>query len=217
MTGKVLVAGVGNIFLSDDGFGVEVINQLTSRVAAESTVLPDDVELLDVGIRGMHLAYQLLDGYRALVLVDATQRGGEPGTLYLLEHDMNAPAESEGFDAHGMDPGSVLAQLGELSRAVSGGSALPLDRVLVVGCEPAQLDEGMGLSPPVAAAVDAAVRTVTEIVSGMLAGEGDRDAGSTAVWSRAGGSRSPGAGVAAGSGEVSGNPGDVTLPAAGRD
>ena len=82
----VLVAGVGNIFRSDDGFGVEVVRRL------RDADLPDGVELLDVGIRGMHLAYQLLDGYTALVLIDATARGGSPGELYLLEHDLDAAA-----------------------------------------------------------------------------------------------------------------------------
>ena len=82
---KVLVAGIGNTFLSDDGFGVEVVARLRGRE------LPAHVELVDTGIRGMHLAYQLLDGYDVLVLVDAVARGSDPGTLYVLEHDLDAP------------------------------------------------------------------------------------------------------------------------------
>ena len=86
---RVLVAGIGNTFLSDDGFGVEVIARLRSRE------LPAHVELVDTGIRGMHLAYQLLDGYDVLVLVDAVARGSDPGTLYVLEHDLDAPRDAE--------------------------------------------------------------------------------------------------------------------------
>lgn len=162
MTGKVLVAGVGNIFLSDDGFGVEVIARLRERE------LPEHVELVDTGIRGMHLAYQLLDGYDALVLVDAVARGSDPGTLYVLEHDLDAPHEGAAFDAHGMDPAAVLAQLEGLASAM--GLDRPVGRVLVVGCEPASLDEGMGLSPAVAAAVEPAVDTVTTLVTQLPEG-----------------------------------------------
>ena len=100
---RVLVAGVGNVFLSDDGFGVEVARRLAGRD------LPAGVEVADIGIRGMHLAYRLLDGYRALVLVDTVRQGHPPGTLYLLEHDLDGPAdEAARFDAHGMEPGAVL-------------------------------------------------------------------------------------------------------------
>jgi hydrogenase maturation protease len=158
---KVLVAGIGNTFLSDDGFGVEVIARLRGRE------LPEHVELVDTGIRGMHLAYQLLDGYDVLVLVDAVARGSDPGTLYVLEHDMDAPQEAA-FDPHGMDPAAVLAQLDGLAAAM--GIARPVGRVLVVGCEPASLDEGMGLSAAVAAAVGPAADTVTELVTQLPEG-----------------------------------------------
>ena len=159
---RVLVAGVGNVFLSDDGFGVEVVRQLR-----EAGGLPPGVEIVDTGIRGMHLAYQLLDGYDVLVLVDAVARGSDPGTLYVLEHDLDAPREAA-FDPHGMDPAAVLAQLDGLAAAM--GLARPLGRVLVVGCEPASLDEGMGLSPAVAAAVGPAVDTVTTLVTQLPEG-----------------------------------------------
>ncbi len=119
----------------------------------------------------MHLAYQLLDGYDVLVIVDATQRGGEPGTVYTLEHDLDAPqAEGQALDAHGMDPGAVLALLDGLATAM--GIERPVGRVLVVGCEPAALDEGIGLSAPVAAAVEPAVRAVTELVTTLTISEG---------------------------------------------
>ena len=151
----VLVAGVGNVFLSDDGFGVEVVRTLTGR-------LPDGVSLVDSGIRGMDLAYRLLDGYDVLVLVDATQRGGEPGTLYTLEHDLKAPPSGAALDGHGMDPAAVLDLVAGLAASMDLGP--PVGRVLVIGCEPAVLDEGIGLSPPVAAAVERAAMAVIELV-----------------------------------------------------
>lgn len=153
-----LVAGVGNIFLGDDGFGVETVRRLAR------CELPPGVEVSDVGVRGVHLAYQLLDGYDTLVLVDATARGGEPGTLYLIEAGEPASASTgEGvpLDGHRMSPDTVLALLGTLC---AGTGATPPRRVLVVGCEPADVDEGIGLSPHVAAAVPEAVRMVSELV-----------------------------------------------------
>jgi hydrogenase maturation protease len=152
MTARMLIAGVGNIFLGDDGFGAEVARRLA---AAD---LPDWVRVADYGISGIHLAYDLAEGYETTVLVDASARGGEPGTVYLLEIDAGAPpaGESALFDAHGMQPDVVLSLLGLL-----GADA---GRVLVVGCEPASVDEGIGLSAPVAAAVDEAVRVVLDLV-----------------------------------------------------
>lgn len=161
----VLVAGIGNLFLSDDAFGVEVVRGLG--------VLPDGVRVLDSGIRGMHLAYELLDGYDAVVLVDAVRRGGEPGTLYTLEHDLDAPtAAGAALDGHGMDPGSVLDLLRGLASTMD--VERPVGRVLVVGCEPASLDEGIGLTPAVAAAVGPAVEAVRELVGSLLTTEGAR-------------------------------------------
>lgn len=156
---KTLVAGIGNVFLSDDAFGVEVVRALRHDHLRD---LPDGVRVLDSGIRGMHLAYELLDGYDAVVLVDATRRGGEPGTLHTLEHDLDAPAPPAALDGHGMDPASVLGLLRDL--AASMEVPRPVGRVLVVGCEPACLDEGIGLSPAVAAAVGPAVDMVRELV-----------------------------------------------------
>lgn len=157
----VLVAGIGNVFLSDDGFGVAVVDRL--RQAA----LPAGVELMDVGIRGMHLAYRLLDGCDVLVLVDAAARGTEPGTVQVLEHDLDAPGGEAALDAHGMDPAAVLSLLDGLARSM--GLDRPVGRVLVVTCEPAVLDEGIGLSPPVATAVGPAADTVVRVVGELLA------------------------------------------------
>jgi hydrogenase maturation protease len=162
MTGRVLVAGVGNIFLGDDGFGAEVARRLATAD------LPSWVEVADYGISGMHLAYDLADGYETAVLIDAAPRGGEPGTLTVIEANRarQDPA-SRLFDAHGMQPDVVLGALDLLGAA---------PRVLVVGCEPASLDYGMELSEPVAGAVDEAVRVVMDLVEGFAAARGGEGA-----------------------------------------
>ncbi|MHB9863981.1 hydrogenase maturation protease [Streptomyces sp. YIM S03343] len=153
-SGRVLVAGIGNIFLGDDGFGVETVRALTARP------LPGQVETADIGVRGVHLAYQLLDGYDTVILVDATARGAEPGTLHVIEPEATgAPAAPDG---HRMTPDAVLALLGTL--CASTGARAPR-RMLVVGCEPARLDEGIGLSPAVSDAVPRAVRLIEELLA----------------------------------------------------
>lgn len=156
-SGRVLVAGIGNIFLGDDGFGVETVRVLAGRQ------LPPHVEAVDIGVRGVHLAYQVLDGYDTLILVDATARGEDPGTLYVIEHDTAGGGEPHGapLDGHRMTPDTVLALLGTLC-AGTGGQ--PPRRTLVVGCEPASVAEGIGLSPPVTAAVPEAVRLIEELL-----------------------------------------------------
>jgi hydrogenase maturation protease len=158
---KILVAGIGNIFLGDDGFGVEVIRRL-----AEAE-FPEGVLVRDFGIRGYDLAYALLDGYDLIILVDAVPRGSPPGTLYVIEPEMDSPpAESRGLDAHAMNPVSVL-QLAKSMGPVSG-------TVLLVGCEPATLggDEGeMGLSEAVAAVVDQAATLVKRLIKDHLNSE----------------------------------------------
>jgi hydrogenase maturation protease len=161
--GRTLVACLGNIFLSDDGFGVEVARRLAGQP------LPDGVRVTDYGIRGMHLAYDLAEGFDTTILVDTAQRGEEPGTVYLIEPEPQAgqgdAASLALFNAHGMQPDLVLSLAGSL-----GGDA---GRVLVVGCEPATLEEGIGLSAPVAAAVDEAAAMVTRLVTaGQPAGNG---------------------------------------------
>ena len=157
---RILVAGVGNIFLGDDGFGVEV----AARLAHEPPT--DRVKIADFGIRGVHLAYELLDGYETVVLVDAISRGDPPGTVSVLEAP-TGPDEGSGgdgvleaMDAHGMQPAAVLAMLSDL-----GGR---LDRVLVIGCEPADVTEGIGLSPAVSAAVGVAVDAVREVIASLV-------------------------------------------------
>ncbi|MFJ7210785.1 hydrogenase maturation protease [Amycolatopsis sp. NPDC098790] len=152
MRPRVLVAGIGNTFLSDDGFGVEVIKEL------EAADLPPWVQIADYGIAVTHLAYDLMGGYDTTILLDATPHGRPPGTLSLLEADTDDLTASASIDAHGLRPDAVFRLLNLL-----GGDA---GRVLVVGCEPACLDGGIGLSPEVAAAVPAAVRAVTELAWG---------------------------------------------------
>jgi hydrogenase maturation protease len=151
---KVLVAGIGNVFLGDDGFGVEVAR----RLAAED--LPDWVRVADFGIRGVHLAYELLEGYDTAILVDAAPRGGAPGTVYVIQPDLDAQprvaAEDVLVDGHGMEPDAVIALL----RALGG----EMPRLLVVGCEPAEVTERMGLSAAAAGAVDRALAVVHELV-----------------------------------------------------
>ncbi len=155
--GKTLIAGVGNIFLGDDGFGVEAVRRLAEHP------LPEGVEVVDAGVRGVHLAYQMLEGYHTVLLMDAAARGGAPGTVYLLDATTSsAPAAgATALDGHHMTPDTVLALLDTLSAGT--GQRRP-QRVLVVGCEPADVAEGIGLSAPVEAAVDEAVRLVLRLV-----------------------------------------------------
>jgi hydrogenase maturation protease len=160
---RVLVAGVGNIFLGDDGFGVEVVRRLAERE------MPEGVEVKDFGIRGMDLAYALQEDYEAVVFVDAVPRGEEPGTVYLIEPEIEEDGEVS-LDTHGMDPVKVI----KLSRALG---AKPT-RTLVVGCEPRVVLSGedyddmlMELSEPVQAAVGDAVKLVESLVE-EIDGEG---------------------------------------------
>ncbi len=155
---RILVAGIGNIFASDDGFGCAVVRQLAG------SPLPDGVRAVDYGIRGMHLAYDLLDPWDALVLVDAVPDRGAPGTIELLEIGAEHVAGRPGVDAHGMDPATVLATLAAL------GGALPA-RTLLVGCQVTVTAEGMGLTPTVEAAVAEAIRVVRDCVAGLQPAE----------------------------------------------
>jgi hydrogenase maturation protease len=157
MTAKILVAGVGNIFLGDDGFGVEVALALSQRQ------LPESVKVKDFGIRGFDLAYALLDPWDAVIIVDALPRGEAAGTLYVVEPDLAAlpGAASEAINPHGMDPVRVL------NLAASQGTISA--QVLVVGCEPQdfgdELEGRMGLSAPVQAAVEEAAKMVLELAA----------------------------------------------------
>ena len=166
MTRRMLIAGIGNIFLGDDGFGPEVAKRLAA------VALPGWVRVADYGISGMHLAYDLADGYDAAILIDAAPRGDKPGSVSVLDvaaqhrpdagPDAGSADEAIGasrlFDAHGMQPDVVLGVLDMLGEA---GPA----RILVVGCEPASVDYGMELSEPVANAVDEAVQVVLDLVA----------------------------------------------------
>ena len=159
MAGRILVAGIGNIFLGDDGFGSEVVRR--TEIPQDDT----DVCVIDYGIRGMHLAYDLLDEWDTLVLVDAVPDRGNPGTLHVFQADHESFSATGGFeglagvDAHGMDPAAVFASLQAL-----GGSP---PYTVVVGCEVGSVEEGMGLTEPVADAVPRAARAVEEIVAAL--------------------------------------------------
>ncbi|HST06669.1 MAG TPA: hydrogenase maturation protease [Gemmatimonadaceae bacterium] len=157
-----MVAGIGNIFLGDDAFGVELARRLTEET------LPEGVKVADYGIRGMHLAYDLLEvAPDTTILLDAVSRGGDPGTLYVLEIGSgDVPGiEPSAVDAHGMTPDAVLALLDNL-----GGSA---GRTLLVGCEPVSTEEGIGLSTTVAEAVNRAVGVVLELLTDKEGSEGN--------------------------------------------
>jgi hydrogenase maturation protease len=157
----VLVAGIGNIFLGDDAFGVEVIRRLANLK------LPESVRLVDFGIRGFDLAYALQDGYETTVLVDACPHGEAPGTLYVIEPDLRGLDDPETpqavIEAHAMNPVSVL----RMARAMN----IEVKNVLLVGCEPETLggEQGhMGLSASVEAAVEGAVALVESLIDKLL-------------------------------------------------
>jgi hydrogenase maturation protease len=157
---RILVAGIGNIFLGDDAFGVEVVKALTKFE------LPEEANVVDFGIRGYDLAYTIMDGYAATVLVDATPRGNAPGTLYLIEPDTEKLAEltAEVPDGHSLGPVQVL----RLVQSLGGKIA----QLYLVGCEPAVLeteDGQIGLSEPVRAAVPQAVEMIRTLVNDLRA------------------------------------------------
>jgi hydrogenase maturation protease len=159
MSKRILVAGIGNIFLADDGFGVEVVKRLAGRE------LPEGVEVVDFGIRGLDLAYALQDDYEAVIFVDALPRGEAPGTVYLIEPEIE-DGDGVTLDTHGMDPVKVI----RLARAMGG----KMPKTLVVGCEPQNILSGeayddmlMELSEPVEAAVEQAAKLVESLVEEM--------------------------------------------------
>ena len=158
---SILIAGVGNAWLRDDGFGGEVARRLTERP------LPAGVDVMDAGTGGLDLAYEVMRGYDALVILDVSQQGGEPGTLYVMEPDEESvPGGIEDGDVinpHGMDPQTVL-------RFVKSVGAWP-GRVIVIACEPAEVEEmGWGLSQPVQDAIERAVGLVVETVAELRTG-----------------------------------------------
>jgi hydrogenase maturation protease len=161
---SILIAGIGNIFLGDDAFGVEVIQQL------RGVEWPQRVKTVDFGIRGFDLAYALLDGSDVTILVDACPRGGKPGSVYVIEPDLNAldtvGREPAFVDGHSMNPMNVI----RMAKSMGDG----LKRILLVGCEPETLgpEEGlMGLSEPVAAAVGEAANVIQSLVEKIRKGE----------------------------------------------
>lgn len=150
---QILVAGVGNAWLQDDAFGGECARRL------DAAGVPPGVTVMDFGTGGLDLAYEIMRGYDALVLIDASRQGGEPGTLYVIEPNMEDIAGSiedgDVINPHGMDPQTVL----RFVSAIGGFSG----KVVVVGCEPGEVDDvGLGLTPPVEAAVERALALVRE-------------------------------------------------------
>ena len=171
---KILIAGIGNIFLGDDAFGVEVARSLHKRRLASSVVVRD------FGIRGVDLAYALLEAWDAVILIDAMARGEPPGTLFVMEPNLdgsNAPVAA--LNGHDLDPVRVLqlaASLGPI-----------LAQVILVGCEPQdvgdELDGRMGLSPSVQSAVEDAADLVETLIAGLLQQKPAKDVGHTEVQS----------------------------------
>jgi hydrogenase maturation protease len=158
---SILVAGVGNAWLRDDGFGGAVARRLSERE------LPDGVSVMDAGTGGLDLAYEVMRGYDALVIVDVSKQGGEPGTLYVMEPDEDEVRggieDGEVINPHGMDPQTVL-------RFVKSIGAWP-GRVVVIACEPAEVEEmGWGMTDAIAQAVDRAADLVGETIEELRAG-----------------------------------------------
>lgn len=161
MTSRVLVAGIGNIFMGDDAFGCEVIRRLSG------SQFPENVRVIDFGIRGFDLAYALMDAYDLTILVDAVPRGEPAGTVYTIEPDLEQLEQVDqanlAVETHGMNPMKVL----QLVKSMGGA----FKKILLVGCEPETFgpEEGqMGLSPSVASSVDRAVQVTKDLISEFL-------------------------------------------------
>lgn len=170
---QILIAGVGNAWLTDDGFGGDVVNALSERE------MPEGVMVLDFGTGGLNLAYEVMRGYDGLILLDASEQGEPPGTLYVMEVDEESVVkgieDGEALDPHAMDPGSVL----RFVRSVGGWPG----KVIVIGCEPESVDSGYGVTEVVANAVAPAVDLVLETVRELGANvvEAQREADETAA------------------------------------
>ena len=151
---RIFVVGVGNIFLGDDGFGVEVATRMRRRP------VPAGVRVDEYGSRGVHLASELLEGaYDLVILVDTLDLGEEPGTVSVFEPELGG-GDDVAPDAHDLEPAAVMGLLAGL-----GGS---VGRLLVVGCQPSTTDEHMGLSAPVEASIGEAIRVIEELVQEQL-------------------------------------------------
>ena len=159
---RILVAGIGNVFKGDDGFGVEVARALSKPTGCAPWEIPDDVAVIDFGIRGIDLAFAITSGYEIVILVDAMRRGGEPGSVCVIQPEAadlrGSPVAVQG---HNFDPLSVLRW--------ASGMADALPKVYVVGCEPAEIpdeqDLAEGLSPAVRAAVAKAVELIQNLIT----------------------------------------------------
>lgn len=163
---RILIAGIGNIFLGDDGFGCETVQVLRQMH------LPADVKVIDYGIRGFDLAYALLESYETVIFVDAVSQGGAPGTIYLLEITEDSSGQDAAMNPHSIAPRDLLAMARSLGEVPS--------KVLIVGCEPAdfgdELEGRMQLSAAVAASVPRAVDLIMDVVESRLVqspGDGD--------------------------------------------
>ena len=173
---NILVAGIGNIFFGDDAFGCEVAAQLMKRA------LPSGVRVIDFGIRSYDLAYAMMDGPDVTIFIDATPRGQPPGTIYLIEPEINNldnPSD-EVVNAHSMNPVRVL----QLIRSLGGQPG----RLYLVGCEPAVLeteDGAMGLSQPVQAAIPKAIEMIDSLIGDLLAEKSDTESNAPAAVSAA--------------------------------
>ena len=158
MKPKVLVAGIGNDLCRDDGFGIVALRRLAGAG------VPDGVKLYESGIAGIGLVQELMDGYEAVVFVDAIDRGGEPGTVYLLETEVPEISDENRdqflADMHFVVPSTALL----LGKALN---VLP-PRIFILGCQPAEYGLGLGLSAPVEAAVDEAIRQLRELTDTLL-------------------------------------------------
>jgi hydrogenase maturation protease len=159
MNKHILVAGIGNIFMCDDAFGVETVRELMKLP------MPAQVQVVDFGIRSYDLAYAMMDGYDYVIMVDATARGHDPGTVYLIEPEFGELAKlcHEEVDAHSMSPVRVL----QMVQALGGKPG----RLYLVGCEPAVLeaeDGRMGLSEKVRAAVPKAIEMIQSLIQELL-------------------------------------------------
>jgi hydrogenase maturation protease len=163
-TKRILVAGIGNAWMRDDAFGGKVAEKLDGA-------LPDQAAVFDFGTGGLDLAYEAMRGYDALVLIDISRQGGEPGTLYVMDaepDDLEPIADGEMLSPHGMDPETVL----RFVKAVGGWPG----RVRIVACEPATAEEmGLEMSPEVAASVDRAAAVVTDTVAELLSDDAYED------------------------------------------
>lgn len=160
---QVLIAGIGNAWQRDDGFGSEVARRLEGRE------LPDGIAVIDFGTGGLDLAYQVMYGYDGLLMIDVSRQGGSPGTLYVMEVDEDevpggSVEDGEVLNPHAMDPETVLRFI-----KITGGWP---GKVVIVACEPETVEEmGVGLTPVVEEAVDRAVELVLETAKELLTEE----------------------------------------------